>query len=161
LNQLLDGNLVVGLSEGGEPDAKEMAGAALYSYNVKQTGLADRRPIAAVAKNPATGETVGGLWGRTELGLLFLDMFFSPKRRGADPWVANCLSWLKQKQGGGAASTLSWKPAPFRHLVSMSATAMRNLAACLSPCPARRACSSAKVWPDAKSPSETGVQKER
>jgi GNAT superfamily N-acetyltransferase len=79
LNQSLDDNLVVGLSEGGEPDAKEMAGAALYSYNVKQTGLADRRPIAAVAKNPATGETVGGLWGRTELGLLFLDMFFLPE----------------------------------------------------------------------------------
>ena len=67
------------LSEGGEPDAKEMAGSALYRHNVTQTGLADRRPIAAVAKDPATGETVGGLWGRTELGLLFLDMFFLPE----------------------------------------------------------------------------------
>ena len=39
----------------------------------------DRQPIGAVATNPITGEVVGGLWGRTELGLLFLDMFFLPE----------------------------------------------------------------------------------
>ena len=29
--------------------------------------------------DPAAREVVGGLWGRTELGLLFIDMFFLPK----------------------------------------------------------------------------------
>jgi hypothetical protein len=37
------------------------AGAALYEYNTEQTGVADRRPIASVATNPATAEVVGGL----------------------------------------------------------------------------------------------------
>jgi GNAT superfamily N-acetyltransferase len=57
---------------------QEAAGAALYDYNVEQTGIADRRPVAAVATDPDTGLVVGGLWGRTEFGLLFLEMFFLP-----------------------------------------------------------------------------------
>lgn len=61
-----------------DPHAQEAAGAALYKHNVERTGVADRHPIAALALNPETGEVVGGLWGRTELGLLFLDMFFLP-----------------------------------------------------------------------------------
>lgn len=72
-------SLLVSLSEAEVSDAKEMAGSALYRHNVEQTGIADRRPIAAVATNPVTGKIVGGLWGRTELGLLFLDMFFLPE----------------------------------------------------------------------------------
>ena len=73
------GGLVVALSAEGAPEAKELAGTALYQHNIEQTGVADRQPIAAVAKKVATGKIVGGLWGRTELGLLFLDMFFLPK----------------------------------------------------------------------------------
>ncbi|HEY6431439.1 MAG TPA: GNAT family N-acetyltransferase [Acetobacteraceae bacterium] len=72
-------NLGIALQEDGAPDAKTQAGAALYAYNVEQTGIADRRPIAAVAHDTRTGEIRGGLWGRTELGLLFLDMFFLPQ----------------------------------------------------------------------------------
>jgi GNAT superfamily N-acetyltransferase len=67
------------LLEAADPREKEAAGAALYRHNVAHTGVADRRPIAAVARDPATGETVGGLWGRTELGLLFLDMLYMPQ----------------------------------------------------------------------------------
>ncbi|WP_210243305.1 GNAT family N-acetyltransferase [Mesorhizobium sp. B2-3-15] len=32
-------------------------------------------PIGAIVRD-ASGKVLGGLWGRTELGLLFLDMFF-------------------------------------------------------------------------------------
>lgn len=74
-----DDDLVLTLSDVAESSAQEVAGAALYRHNIGRTCLADRRPIAAMASDPGTGEVVGGLWGRTELGLLFLDMFFLPE----------------------------------------------------------------------------------
>jgi hypothetical protein len=58
------------LSDVPDPRAKEKAGAALYAHNVERTGLADRRPLAALALDPETDEVIGGLWGRTELGVL-------------------------------------------------------------------------------------------
>ena len=66
------------LTDTADPQAEEAAGAALYDFNVEQTGIADRRPIAAVATDLDTGLVIGGLWGRTELGLLFLEMLFLP-----------------------------------------------------------------------------------
>ncbi len=59
-------------------EAKAYAAAALYRYNVEKTGVDDRAPIGAELRD-VSGEIRGGLWGRTELGLLFLDMFFVPK----------------------------------------------------------------------------------
>ncbi|MEI9410378.1 GNAT family N-acetyltransferase [Mesorhizobium salmacidum] len=62
----------------GNGRAKAEAGAALYRYNVAKTGVDDRVPIGAVLRD-SSGNILGGLWGRTELGLLFLDMFFVPE----------------------------------------------------------------------------------
>ncbi len=66
------------MTDAPDPHAKEAAGAALYGHNFERTGIADRQPIAGLALHPITGKVMGGLWGRTELGLLFLDMFFLP-----------------------------------------------------------------------------------
>ena len=78
-------NPIVILTDAPDSAGKDAAGAALYDYNVACTGVADRRPVAAIATDPVSGEVLGGLWGRTELGLLFLDMFFLPETlRGQD-----------------------------------------------------------------------------
>jgi GNAT superfamily N-acetyltransferase len=71
--------LVVAIEDDPDPAAKQAAGDALYDHNIRHTGVADRRPIAAIMTNPATGAVVGGLWGRTELGLLFIDMAYLPE----------------------------------------------------------------------------------
>jgi adenosyl cobinamide kinase/adenosyl cobinamide phosphate guanylyltransferase/ribosomal protein S18 acetylase RimI-like enzyme len=79
-------SLELALTDAPDPRAKEAAGAALHRHNVDRTGTDDRRPVAALALDPGSGEVVGGLWGRTELGLLFLDMLFLPaslRGRGA------------------------------------------------------------------------------
>lgn len=68
---------LVRLTSAAPGDEKERAAAALYRYNVEQTGVADRTPIGAELTN-SSGKILGGLWGRTELGVLFLDMFFLP-----------------------------------------------------------------------------------
>ncbi|WP_214477218.1 GNAT family N-acetyltransferase [Mesorhizobium sp. dw_380] len=60
-------------------DARAQAAAALYQHNIAQTGIDDRAVIGAELWD-ASGKVWGGLWGRTELGLLFLDMFFVPEQ---------------------------------------------------------------------------------
>ena len=71
------------LTDTPDPRPKEAAGVSLYRHNVERTGVADRRPIASVVTDPDADEVIGGLWGRTELGLLFVDMFFLlPALRG-------------------------------------------------------------------------------
>lgn len=70
---------VVTLVDTSDQEAKAKAGAALYRHNVERTGVDDRAPIGAKLTDPASGAVLGGLWGRTELGLLFLSMFVLPK----------------------------------------------------------------------------------
>ncbi|UCI28237.1 GNAT family N-acetyltransferase [Mesorhizobium sp. B2-8-5] len=61
-----------------QADAKAQAADALYRYNVAATAVDDRAAIGAELCDDA-GKVLGGLWGRTEMGLLFLDMFFLPE----------------------------------------------------------------------------------
>lgn len=74
-DQAKDGHVLT-LLDAPDEDAEADAEAALYRYNVERTGVDDRKPIGARLADAASGEVVGGLWGRTELGLLFLDMLF-------------------------------------------------------------------------------------
>ncbi len=53
---------------------------ALDRFNVDTTGIDDRRPLAVLVRDPATREVIGGLTGRTSLGLLFIDLFHLPPR---------------------------------------------------------------------------------
>ncbi len=57
---------------------------ALDGFNIERTGIDDRRPLAVLVRDPGTGQAIGGLVGRTSLGLLFIDLFFlPPELRGA------------------------------------------------------------------------------
>ncbi|MEU9095647.1 GNAT family N-acetyltransferase [Streptomyces sp. NPDC087901] len=51
---------------------------ALDRFNTEHTAVADRRPLAVLVRDPATRQVVGGLTGRTSLGLFFLDLFYLP-----------------------------------------------------------------------------------
>ena len=67
------------------PDAASMATITkgLGDFNTAVTGINDRRPLAVIVKDEA-GKTLGGVLGRTSLGLMFLDTFYLPKSaRGA------------------------------------------------------------------------------
>ena len=56
----------------------------LRAYNEAQAGVSDARALAILVRNPETENVVGGLWGRTSLGLLRVERFFLPEdlRRG-------------------------------------------------------------------------------
>lgn len=51
---------------------------ALDRFNTDATGIDDRRPLAVLVRDPESGEVIGGLSGRTSLGLFFVDLFFLP-----------------------------------------------------------------------------------
>ncbi|WP_346828476.1 GNAT family N-acetyltransferase [Serratia inhibens] len=56
----------------------------LNQYNDEVTGSSDRRPLAVTVKDPSSGEVLGGITGRSSLGLLFVDLFYLPaSMRGA------------------------------------------------------------------------------
>jgi len=63
------------------PDDRARACIAdgLSGYNDEKAGYRDFRPLAVVASDPATGEAIGGLTGRTSFGLLFVERFFLPE----------------------------------------------------------------------------------
>ena len=57
----------------------------LADFNAEQAGARDWRPLAVLARDPATGQTIGGILGRTSLGLLFVDLVYLPRAlRGQD-----------------------------------------------------------------------------
>jgi GNAT superfamily N-acetyltransferase len=51
----------------------------LRAYNETQAGYSDSRPLNILARDPEANQVVGGLLGRTSLGLLRVDQFFLPE----------------------------------------------------------------------------------
>jgi GNAT superfamily N-acetyltransferase len=62
------------------PEAADLAhvSEALDRFNIDRTGIDDRRPLAVLVRDPKTRQMMGGLTGRTSLGLFFVDLFFLP-----------------------------------------------------------------------------------
>jgi GNAT superfamily N-acetyltransferase len=59
--------------------------SGLSDYTHQKAGYRDNRPLAALVKDPVTSETIGGMYGRTSYGLLFVDLVFLPDDlRGQD-----------------------------------------------------------------------------
>jgi GNAT superfamily N-acetyltransferase len=61
------------------PDRSDVEAIAqgLGAYNVEQSGISDSKPLAMLVKD-ADGNTLGGISGRSSLGLLFLDLVYLP-----------------------------------------------------------------------------------
>jgi len=60
-------------------------GAGLNAFNDSVVGYADRSDLAVLIKDPETGATLGGISGRTSLGMMFIDLVYLPvSLRGRD-----------------------------------------------------------------------------
>jgi GNAT superfamily N-acetyltransferase len=56
----------------------------LTRVNLDAIGIEDETPLAVKVTDPATGRVLGGISGRTSLGVLFIDLFYlPPELRGA------------------------------------------------------------------------------
>ncbi|QJI38420.1 GNAT family N-acetyltransferase [Pseudomonas sp. ADAK13] len=59
-------------------EAEQRLGSSLAAFNEHITGSNDRRPLTVLIKDPDTGEILGGITGKTTLGMAFLDLFHLP-----------------------------------------------------------------------------------
>jgi len=76
---------VLTLSCVAEPEAQAIIGEGLNAYNDAIVGYADRMPLNVLVRDPESGEILGGICGRTSLGLMFLDTVYLPEAlRGQD-----------------------------------------------------------------------------
>ena len=69
----------VALTDAPSPDAREAILNGLVQFNIEQAGPNDWRTLAVLITDRATGETVGGLWGRTSSKWLFVELLFIPE----------------------------------------------------------------------------------
>ena len=76
--------MTIEVTDVADYDAQRVIGDGLRRYNVEQSGIDDSRPLNVLVRDPATGTVVGGITGRTSMGLLFIDLFHLPpgSRRG-------------------------------------------------------------------------------
>ncbi|MGK4579186.1 GNAT family N-acetyltransferase [Kitasatospora sp. HPMI-4] len=72
------------LTDAPRPADTAVISNALDRFNIDITGIDDRRPLAVLVRAPGTRRILGGLTGRTSLGLLFIDLFhLPPELRGS------------------------------------------------------------------------------
>jgi GNAT superfamily N-acetyltransferase len=51
---------------------------ALLAFNDKASGPSGFQPLAVVLQDPANGQTIGGLWGKTAYDWLFVELLMVP-----------------------------------------------------------------------------------
>ncbi|QJI29415.1 GNAT family N-acetyltransferase [Pseudomonas sp. ADAK18] len=61
-----------------DAEAEHVIGSGLAAFNEQIAGFNDRRPLNVLVKDPHTREILGGITGRTTLGMAFLDLFHLP-----------------------------------------------------------------------------------
>lgn len=69
---------IIVVTDSAEPQFEEILGKGLDEFNQQAAGLNDRRPLCVMVRDPDSDEVVGGIVGRTSLGLAFLDLFHLP-----------------------------------------------------------------------------------
>jgi GNAT superfamily N-acetyltransferase len=122
------------LTDAPDDDESAVITDGLRAYNDAQAGYSDSRPLNILARDPETRKVVGGLLGRTSLGLLRVDRFFLPeelrrnrlgsrilamaereaKRRGCTRAVLSTIHFqapgFYQKQGWEVAARIECEP---------------------------------------------------
>jgi GNAT superfamily N-acetyltransferase len=67
------------LTDAPDDDERAVIMNGLRAYNEAQAGYSDGRALAVLVSDPETKKVVGGLLGRTSLGLLRVELFFLPE----------------------------------------------------------------------------------
>lgn len=62
-----------------DPEIAEILSAGLNAFNIQASGIDDRQALAVTIRDPQTRKVLGGMTGRTSLGLLFIDLFYLPE----------------------------------------------------------------------------------
>ncbi len=69
---------LITLTDDPDPRLEGALEQGLSDYNEQKVGRRDWQALAVAVNDPDSGAPVGGLLGRTTLGLFFLDLFYLP-----------------------------------------------------------------------------------
>ena len=69
---------ILTVTDAPSPEASAVISDGLKQYNRDQVGSWASKPLAVLVSDPSTGATLGGLTGRTSLGLMFIDLVYLP-----------------------------------------------------------------------------------
>lgn len=72
-------DVVLTLTDELDPSAEAVIKNGLDKYNEKMAGYRDWRPLRVLVSDPRSKTVLGGLLGRTSLGLFFVDSLFLPE----------------------------------------------------------------------------------
>ncbi len=70
---------MITLTDDPDPRLQGVLEQGLRDYNEQKTGRRDWRALAVALNDPDSSAPIGGLLGRTTLGLFFLDLFYLPE----------------------------------------------------------------------------------
>lgn len=66
------------LTDIADDEAHRIVDEELAGHGVEQAGYWDARPLYVLARDPSNERILGGMIGRTSLGLLFIELVFLP-----------------------------------------------------------------------------------
>jgi hypothetical protein len=69
---------ILAVTDAPGSEAEEVIEGGLAQFNEDNAGYRDSRRLAVLVSDPDTQVVVGGLLGRTSLGLLSINLFFLP-----------------------------------------------------------------------------------
>ena len=71
-------DLILTVTDAPSPEASALILDGLNQYNHDQIDLWGVKPLAVLVSDPSSGAVLGGLTGRTSLGLVFIDLVYLP-----------------------------------------------------------------------------------
>ena len=105
------------LTDAPHEDERAVIADGLRAYNEVQAGYSDSRALTVLVSDPETKKVVGGLFGRTSLGLLRVELFFLPGTCGAAASAAASSPWPRKKGGAAAVPARCCRQSIFRRPV--------------------------------------------
>ncbi|OCA52876.1 GNAT family N-acetyltransferase [Photorhabdus namnaonensis] len=93
---ILDSGHSIKSSDQGDVESRGKISQLLDIWNVEQTNISDNQPLDFYVHDQQ-GEVVGGLVGRTSLGVFFVSYFFLPKELRRQGLGSTLLKWAEKK----------------------------------------------------------------
>jgi GNAT superfamily N-acetyltransferase len=89
--------ITITLTDAPHDDERAVIADGLRAYNETQAGYSDSRALAILVSDPETKKVVGGLLGRTSLGLLRVEQFFLPEGLRRDRLGSRILAMAEEE----------------------------------------------------------------
>jgi hypothetical protein len=113
-------NPILTVSSEPEPAAEKVVGDGLNAFNDAKVGYADRLALHVIVRDSDSGKIVGGISGRTSLGLMFIDLVYLPAALRGHDIGTRMMAMARKKPAGEVAELVCFTRSAFRRQASIS-----------------------------------------